>query len=170
MTSFSRRDFLKVAGLGAAYASLVALTACAKGGTDEGTTGGSTGTSTGTGASTGTAGGSTTGSTSSTGSTGSTPAPAEDESHMGGEFHRAYGFLGNFWQAYSQASQVEYCWPVLEPLAKKPSATLVWKPCLAESWETDPDACTFTVKIRDGVTFSDGSPFTVDDAVFSLSK
>lgn len=89
---------------------------------------------------------------------------------MGGEFHRAYGMLGNFWQAYSQASQVEYCWPVMEPLAKKPSATLVWKPCLAESWETDPDACTFTVKIRDGVTFSDGSPFTVDDAIFSLAK
>ena len=33
-------------------------------------------------------------------------------------------------------------------------------PWLAESWEVSPDATTFTFHLRDGVTFSDGSPLT----------
>ncbi|MGX1738996.1 ABC transporter substrate-binding protein [Corynebacterium flavescens] len=32
------------------------------------------------------------------------------------------------------------------------------EPWLAESWESNPDATEFTFKLRDGVTFSDGSP------------
>ncbi|MCZ4552358.1 ABC transporter substrate-binding protein [Gordonia rubripertincta] len=35
-------------------------------------------------------------------------------------------------------------------------------PWLAESWEISPDAKSFTFKLKDGVTFSDGTPVTAD--------
>jgi peptide/nickel transport system substrate-binding protein len=38
---------------------------------------------------------------------------------------------------------------------------------LAESWEVSADATTWTVYLRDGVTFHDGSPLTADDVKFS---
>lgn len=44
------------------------------------------------------------------------------------------------------------------------------KPGLAELPEVSDDAKTFTFKLRDGITFSDGSPITVDDVLFSLNR
>lgn len=41
-------------------------------------------------------------------------------------------------------------------------------PDLAESWET-PDPLTFIFKLRPGLKFSDGSPLTADDVVFTYS-
>src|SRR5215472_5615315 len=38
-------------------------------------------------------------------------------------------------------------------------------PELAESWDVSPDGRTYTFKVRDGVKFHDGTPFTADDAV-----
>jgi peptide/nickel transport system substrate-binding protein len=43
-------------------------------------------------------------------------------------------------------------------------------PGLAESWETAPDGLSVTYKLRDGVKFSDGTPMTADDVVFSLQR
>jgi len=43
-------------------------------------------------------------------------------------------------------------------------------PELATSWKISPDGLTATFSIRKGVKFSDGSPLTVDDVVFSLSR
>lgn len=43
------------------------------------------------------------------------------------------------------------------------------KPCLAESWEhTDP--LTWVFRLRQGVTFQNGNPFTSDDALYSLER
>lgn len=39
---------------------------------------------------------------------------------------------------------------------------------LAESWEISPDATQFTFKLRKGVTWHDGQPFTSEDAKFSI--
>lgn len=39
-------------------------------------------------------------------------------------------------------------------------------PFLAESWQANPDNSEFTLKIRDGVKWHDGQPFTVDDVKF----
>jgi peptide/nickel transport system substrate-binding protein len=41
-------------------------------------------------------------------------------------------------------------------------------PWVAQSLENTPDFLTYTVKLRDGVTWSDGQPFTADDVVYTL--
>lgn len=44
------------------------------------------------------------------------------------------------------------------------------EPGLAESWEFGDDNLTLTFHLRDDVLFSDGSPMTAEDVVFSLSR
>lgn len=44
------------------------------------------------------------------------------------------------------------------------------QPLLAESYEMSDDATTFTFTLRDDAVFSDGSPVTADDVVFSLNR
>ncbi len=41
-------------------------------------------------------------------------------------------------------------------------------PRLAESWQSTPDGLTYTFKIRSGVKWSDGQPFSAEDVVFTL--
>ncbi|HEX5594482.1 MAG TPA: ABC transporter substrate-binding protein [Micromonosporaceae bacterium] len=43
-------------------------------------------------------------------------------------------------------------------------------PALAENYEVSDDATTFTFTLREGVKFSDGTPLTADDVVFSLNR
>jgi peptide/nickel transport system substrate-binding protein len=42
------------------------------------------------------------------------------------------------------------------------------EPRLAREWTSSPDGLTWTVKLREGVTFSDGVPFTANDVLFSI--
>lgn len=42
------------------------------------------------------------------------------------------------------------------------------EPALASSWTASADGLTFTLRLREGVTFSDGVPFTAADVVFSF--
>jgi peptide/nickel transport system substrate-binding protein len=44
------------------------------------------------------------------------------------------------------------------------------KPALAESWESSPDASTWTFHLRPGVKFHDGEPWNADAAVFGLDR
>ncbi len=44
------------------------------------------------------------------------------------------------------------------------------KPGLATEWQASDDGRTFTVKLRPGIRFSDGSPVTTDDVVWSLNR
>ena len=43
-------------------------------------------------------------------------------------------------------------------------------PGLADSWEVSEDRLTYTFTLEEGVTFSDGSEFTAEDAAFSLDR
>ena len=45
---------------------------------------------------------------------------------------------------------------------------LKYHPWLAENWQPNSDATVWTFKIRQGVTFSNGRPMTVDDVVYSF--
>jgi peptide/nickel transport system substrate-binding protein len=47
-------------------------------------------------------------------------------------------------------------------------ATQEVEPSLAESWTTSPDNKVYTLKLRDGVVWSDGTPFTAADVLFSF--
>ena len=71
----------------------------------------------------------------------------------------------------SWASQVPYtfgrCWGETV-INMAPDGSLV--PVLAESWESSPDAKTWTFKIRSGVTFHDGKPLTAEDVAATLER
>lgn len=47
-------------------------------------------------------------------------------------------------------------------------STLDLEPWLAETWDASPDGRTFTLHLRSGVTWSDGTPFTSADVLFTL--
>jgi peptide/nickel transport system substrate-binding protein len=47
-------------------------------------------------------------------------------------------------------------------------ATRAVEPALAERWTTTPDNLTYTLTLRDGVKWSDGTPFTSADVVFTF--
>lgn len=47
-------------------------------------------------------------------------------------------------------------------------STFQLEPMLAESWESSADGRTHTVRLRDGLTWSDGTPLTAADVTFSL--
>jgi peptide/nickel transport system substrate-binding protein len=52
----------------------------------------------------------------------------------------------------------------------EPDENLEMQPALAESWTVSPDQLTWTFRLRDGVTWHDGSPFTADDVVYSYRR
>ena len=51
----------------------------------------------------------------------------------------------------------------------KPGKDLAPAPDLAESWATAPDGLSWTFKLRRGVKWSDGQPFSADDVVFTFN-
>ena len=53
-------------------------------------------------------------------------------------------------------------------LVRVNQATQVLEPMLAESWTTSADGRRYDVKLREGLSFSDGVPFTAQDVVFSF--
>ena len=55
------------------------------------------------------------------------------------------------------------------PLVRLNRVTGEPEPWLAEHWTVSPDQRTITLTLRDGVTFSDGVPFTSADVVFTFA-
>lgn len=59
---------------------------------------------------------------------------------------------------------------IYEPLVERNMEGII-EPGLATSWAPSPDDGTVWVfKIREGVTFHDGTPFTAEDAAFSINR
>lgn len=59
---------------------------------------------------------------------------------------------------------------IADSLTDQDPATGEIEPWLAERWEVSPDARTFTFHLRDGVTFSDGSPLTAESVRSTLDS
>ena len=53
-------------------------------------------------------------------------------------------------------------------LARVNRVTDALEPWLAEGWTLAGDGVTYTVRLREGITFSDGQPLTSDDVLFSF--
>ncbi len=68
----------------------------------------------------------------------------------------------------SAASSVEKF--VYESLLDRDNQTLELKPLLASDWQVADDHLTYTFTIRENVKWQDGSPFTVDDVVYSFER
>ena len=59
---------------------------------------------------------------------------------------------------------------ITEPLLVFCEGDTALCPNLATDWTVSDDGLTYTLTIRQGVTFHDGSPMTVDDVVYSLDR
>ncbi len=58
-------------------------------------------------------------------------------------------------------------WPIFDSLLEL-DQNLNVKPLLAESWEVSKDGLTYTFKLRKGVRWHDGKPFTARDVAFTF--
>ncbi|VAW93092.1 ABC transporter, substrate-binding protein (cluster 5, nickel/peptides/opines) [hydrothermal vent metagenome] len=58
---------------------------------------------------------------------------------------------------------------VLETMIVRNSDTLEWQGLLADRWTISDDGLTFTFKLREHATFSDGVPLTAKDVVFTYN-
>lgn len=59
---------------------------------------------------------------------------------------------------------------IYESLLNYEGAAMTPKPGLAESWTISDDQKTYTFKLRQGVKWHDGKPFTADDVKYSIEK
>lgn len=59
---------------------------------------------------------------------------------------------------------------VYDQLVRVTADGLNLEPALAESWEISEDATTYTFHLRQGVTFSDGTPLKASDVVYSFTR
>jgi peptide/nickel transport system substrate-binding protein len=69
------------------------------------------------------------------------------------------GFITPFWIMYALHDAL------LKPMPGNLSA-----PSLAESWTVSPDQKTYEFKLREGVKFHNGDPFTAEDVKFSFER
>lgn len=60
--------------------------------------------------------------------------------------------------------------PMFEGLVRFKDGSTELEPALAESWEVSEDGLTYTFKMREGVTFHDGTPVDAEAAKFSFER
>jgi peptide/nickel transport system substrate-binding protein len=101
---------------------------------------------------------------------GGTPAADDGKPRQGGRLRAA--FAGSSAESASviqaTATPVDYVRAriVWDTIGEIDGSKPVWR--VAESVEPNDDATVWTVRLRDGITFSDGKALTADDVLFSL--
>ncbi|MTK02355.1 ABC transporter substrate-binding protein [Micromonospora sp. CP22] len=94
-----------------------------------------------------------------------------DGAGAGGVLNAAIG--GEPDQLDPHKTSAYYSFQVLENVFDtlvEPDENLEMKPALATEWTTSDDQLTWTFTLREGVTFSDGSPLTAEDVVYSYNR
>ena len=69
----------------------------------------------------------------------------------------------------NETSSTDLIYLLFDGLVKKDQVTQELGPGLAESWQVAPDQKTWTFKLRPGVRWSDGRPFTAEDVLFTFN-
>ena len=65
---------------------------------------------------------------------------------------------------------MSYGYPFVNEALIQADTTSEYVADLATDWEVSEDALTYTFNLREGVTFSDGTPFTAEDVVFTYEE
>ncbi|QGH68380.1 ABC transporter substrate-binding protein [Pseudactinotalea sp. HY158] len=146
--TFDRRNFLRATGLFAAAGIVTAVAACAP---QDGTAGGSTGDSTDTGAD-------------------QASGAANTDGTINAGISYELGSNGYDPMTTSAALTIAANWHTLEGLTELDPATLETYNALAAADPTKVDDTTWTVTLRDGATFHDGTPVTPEDVVYSFER
>ena len=102
-----------------------------------------------------------------------------DQSMMVAEEDRYGGTLRVVSQASIKSLDPDFCtsyvcWqpsagPILEPLATQ-GADFSTQPLLLDSWDISDDGLTWTLNLRDGITFHDGTQLTSEAAILSTNR
>jgi peptide/nickel transport system substrate-binding protein len=96
------------------------------------------------------------------------PASAQDEVVLRVALVQQIDHLNPFTASYSSSAMIgRMAWEFLT-LPSAEDATPVGG--VAESWTTSPDKLTWTYRIRQGMTWSDGEPVTARDAAFTFNR
>ncbi len=101
---------------------------------------------------------------------GSNTPPTSDVPSRGGELVASYRSEPRTYNRYVDQTAAADLLALLTqaPLVHVNRTTDELEPWLAESWTESPDHLTYTLKLRHGITFSDGVPFTSADVLFSF--
>ena len=99
------------------------------------------------------------------------PAGAEESPVRGGELVASLrSEPGNYIRYFEPSAAADVVSLLTQArLVRMNRATDVLEPALADTWTTSEDGRTVTMHLRDGVTFSDGVPFTSADVLFSFA-
>ena len=81
----------------------------------------------------------------------------------------AGALVGQDLDPYKAGGVIEGIIDIYDPLIR-PKADLTVEPGLATSWEWSPDNLKLTLTLRQGVTFSDGTPFDSSAVIASLNR
>jgi len=103
---------------------------------------------------------------------GGSPRPAEASPTPGGTLVYGLGFdLDDTMdpQVTNFDSTIRVTLNICEPLVWEPTPGR-FVPGLADSWEVSPDAKTYTFRLKKGVKFHDGTPFTAEAVKFTMDR
>ncbi len=98
-----------------------------------------------------------------------TPPPATAPPDVEQTFTVAVGRDSGVLNPHDYKSNFPALTMVYEPLVKYASDGAI-QPALAESWDISDDGLTWTFHLRQGVTFSDGTPFNAEAAKWNLER